>query len=101
MMSTEVFPKQSQFVRVGLVLLGLLEARDAPRVGSARLDVARLLRQVRPRATAATLHSAIVGLIQAGALQKVSRGPVLESSRRPRWKRRSRPQYSRWCARVS
>jgi len=65
-----------------LVLLGLLEARDAPRVCTTP-DVAQLLHQVRPRATADTLHSAIEGLVRAGALQKFSRGLYLNQRCRP------------------
>jgi Fe2+ or Zn2+ uptake regulation protein len=79
-MSTEVSQDRRSSSEWRLVLLGLLEAQDTPRVCTTQ-DVARLLRQVRPRATAATLHSAIEGLTRAGALQKVSRGLFL--NRRP------------------
>ena len=65
-----------------LILLGLLGTPDAPRVCTTQ-DVAQLLRTVRPRATADTLHSAIDGLVFAGALQKVSRGLFLNRRARP------------------
>lgn len=81
-MSTEVSQDRRSSSEWRLVLLGLLEAQDTPRVCTTQ-DVARLLRQVRPRATAATLHSAIEGLTHAGALQKVSRGLFLNRRARP------------------
>lgn len=81
-MPAEVIQSSRSSSEWRLVLLGLLEAQDAPRVCTTQ-DVARLLRQVRPRATAATLHSAIEGLIHAGALQKVSRGLFLNRRARP------------------
>jgi hypothetical protein len=65
-----------------LILLGLLDTPDAPRVCTTQ-DVAQLLHKVRPRATADTLHSAIDGLVFAGALRKVSRGLYLNRRIRP------------------
>jgi hypothetical protein len=63
-------------------LLGLLEAAATLRV-CATEDLAQLIRQVRPRATADTVHGAIDGLVQAGALEKVSRGLYLNRRSRP------------------
>lgn len=59
-----------------MALLGMLEAPQAARVCTTQ-DLAMMVRRVRPRATPDTVHSAIDGLTQARAVQKVSRGLYL------------------------
>lgn len=63
-------------------LLGALEAPYAPRVCS-HDDLTQLVRQVRPRATERTIRLAVSGLLQAGALTKVSQGIYLNRRCRP------------------
>lgn len=64
------------------LLLGALEAVSTPRVCTTE-GLTRLVRQVRPRATPATVRSAIDGLVHARALTKVSRGLYLNRRCRP------------------
>lgn len=64
------------------LLLGSLESSSAPRVCTTK-DLTRQVRQVRPRATLATVRSAIDGLVWAGALSKVSQGLYLNRRCRP------------------
>lgn len=64
------------------LLLGALDAVTAPRVCTTG-DLARLVRQVRPRAAPATVRTVIDGLVYARALTKVSRGLYLNRRCRP------------------
>jgi hypothetical protein len=81
-------------------LLGLLESNEAPRVCTTE-ELAQLLRRVRPRANADTVHSAIGGLMKAGALQKVSRGLYLNRRSRPAVEVAEAAQHIRQGAVVS
>ena len=63
-------------------LLGELEAPSASRVFSSD-DLVNLVRHVRPRATERTIRLAVSGLVQAGALTKVSQSIYLNRRCRP------------------
>jgi hypothetical protein len=99
-MSTDATHESRSSSEWRLILLGLLDTQDAPRVCTTQ-DVAQLLRRVRPRATADTLHSAIEGLVFAGALQKVSRGLFLNRRVRPAAESAEAASYIRTGAVVS
>jgi predicted transcriptional regulator of viral defense system len=81
-------------------LLGLLESNEAPRVCTTE-ELAQLVRRVRPRANADTVHNAIGGLMKAGALQKVSRGLYLNRRSRPAVEVAEAAQHIRQGAVVS
>jgi len=81
-------------------LLGLLESSQALRVCTTE-DLAGVVRRVRPRASADTIHSAIEGLMQAAALQKVSRGLYLNRRSRPAVEIAEAAQHIRQGAVVS
>jgi len=81
-------------------LLGLLESNEVPRVCTTEA-LTQLVRRVRPRANADTVHSAIGGLTKAGALQKVSRGLYLNRRCRPAVEVAEAAQHTRQGAVVS
>lgn len=81
-------------------LLGLLESNEASRVCTTE-ELAQVVRRVRPRANADTVHSAISGLMKAGALQKVSRGLYLNRRSRPGVEAAEAAQHIRRGAVVS